>query len=144
MKKILLLLLLALVGCGDGPDGPVADPFAGGVLIEVEPRDGGSFAGTWASCRGAVPLAGVEETTYWLQLLIDTTVPIVGNASQRAHGAVSNDGDRNIIDAVDYILSRIWADASGRDSLGPVVRIMREGHSCRPFGLEERPGPVQK
>jgi L-asparaginase len=73
---------------------------------------------------GAIWLEGspfVEETSYWLSLLIDTTVPIVGNASQRAHGAVSNDGDRNIIDAVDYILSRIWADESGRDSVGVVV-----------------------
>ena len=73
---------------------------------------------------GAIWLEGspfVEETSYWLNLLIDTTVPIVGNASQRAHGAVSNDGDRNIIDAVDYILSRIWADADGRDTIGVVV-----------------------
>ena len=46
---------------------------------------------------------------------------LVGNASQRTHGAVSNDGDRNIIDAVDYILSRIWADSDGRDSIGVVV-----------------------
>ena len=73
---------------------------------------------------GAIWLEGspfVEETSYWLNLLIDTPVPCVGNASQRAHGAVSNDGDRNIIDAVDYILSRIWADNDGRDSVGVVV-----------------------
>ena len=73
---------------------------------------------------GAIWLEGspfVEETSYWLNLLIDTSVPCVGNASQRAHGAVSNDGDRNIIDAVDYILSCIWADSGGRDSVGVVV-----------------------
>jgi hypothetical protein len=73
---------------------------------------------------GAIWLEGspfVEETSYWLNLLLDTAVPIVGNASQRAHGAVSNDGDRNIIDAVDYILSRIWADANGGDTMGVVV-----------------------
>jgi L-asparaginase len=73
---------------------------------------------------GAIWLEGspfVEETSYWLNLLIDTPVPIVGNASQRAHGAVSNDGDRNIIDAVDYILSRIWVGESGRDTVGVVV-----------------------
>jgi hypothetical protein len=73
---------------------------------------------------GAIWLEGspyVEETSYWLNLLIDTTVPIVGNASQRAHGAVGNDGDRNIIDAVDYIVSRIWADERGRDTIGVVV-----------------------
>jgi L-asparaginase len=73
---------------------------------------------------GAIWLEGspfVEETSYWLNLLIDTTVPCVGNASQRAHGAVSNDGDRNIIDAVDYIVSHIWTDSSGRDRVGVVV-----------------------
>jgi L-asparaginase len=73
---------------------------------------------------GAIWLEGspfVEETSYWLNLLIDTTVAVVGNASQRAHGAVSNDGDRNIIDAVDYIRSCIWADESGRDTVGAVV-----------------------
>ncbi len=73
---------------------------------------------------GAIWLEGspaVEETTYWLSLLIDTTVPIVGNASQRPHGAASNDGDRKIVDSVDYIVSRIWADADGRDSVGAVV-----------------------
>jgi hypothetical protein len=73
---------------------------------------------------GAIWLEGspfVEETSYWLNLLIDTTVPIVGNASQRAHGVVSNDGDRNIIDSVDYLVSGIWADASGHDCMGVVV-----------------------
>jgi hypothetical protein len=73
---------------------------------------------------GAIWLEGspfVEETSYWLSLLVDTTVPIVGNASQRPHGALSNDGDRNIVDAVDYIVSRIWADDRGRDVLGGVV-----------------------
>jgi len=76
------------------------------------------------SYAGAIWLEGspfVEETTYWLNLLIDTSTPIVGNASQRAHGAVSNDGDRNIIDCVDYIVSRIWADERGRDTIGAVV-----------------------
>jgi hypothetical protein len=73
---------------------------------------------------GGVWLEGspsVEETTYWLNLLIDTQLPMAGNASQRPHGAASNDGDRNIIDSVDYILSRIWADADGKNSVGVVL-----------------------
>lgn len=73
---------------------------------------------------GAIWLEGspfVEETTYWLNLLVDTAVPIVGNASQRAHGAASNDGDRNIIDAVTYIVSRIWDGGGGRNDVGAVV-----------------------
>ena len=80
---------------------------------------------------GAIWLEGspfVEETSYWLNLLIDTPVPFVGNASQRAHGAVSNDGDRNIIDAVDYIMSRIWADSSGEDA--EQGRLTRAVPSC--------------
>lgn len=73
---------------------------------------------------GAIWLEGspdLEETIYWLNLLIDTTLPIAGNASQRPHGEVSNDGDHNIIDSVEYILSRIWADVTGRDAIGAVV-----------------------
>ena len=73
---------------------------------------------------GAVWLEGsptVEETSYWLNLLIDTTVPIVGNAAQRPHGQLSADGDRNIVESVEYILSRIWADDNGRNKVGGVV-----------------------
>ena len=75
---------------------------------------------------GAIWLEGspnVDETTYWLNLLIDTTVPICGNSSQRPHGALSNDGDRNIVDAVDYIVSGIWKDADGKDTVGAVLIV---------------------
>ena len=40
----------------------------------------------------------IEETIYWLNLLIDTTAPICGNAAQRTHGMISNDGPKNIVD----------------------------------------------
>jgi L-asparaginase len=63
----------------------------------------------------------IEETVYWLNLLIDTTLPICGNASQRPHGQLSNDGDKNIVDSVDYIVSRVWADESGRNCAGVVL-----------------------
>jgi L-asparaginase len=74
--------------------------------------------------EGAIWLEGspaVEETAYWLNLLIDTTVPISCNASQRPHGALGNDGDRNIVDSVDYIRSRIWAGGDGADAVGSVL-----------------------
>ena len=62
---------------------------------------GGSYAGgIWLEGSSSV-----EETIYWLSLLIDTDLPIAGIASQRPHGQLANDGDRNIVDAVDYILS---------------------------------------
>ena len=73
---------------------------------------------------GAIWLEGsptTEETTYWLGLLIDTTVPIVGNSSQRTHGMLGNDGDRNIVDSVDYILSGVWKGADGKDQVGAVM-----------------------
>jgi L-asparaginase len=63
----------------------------------------------------------IEETIYWFNLLIDTTMPIVGNASQRPHGMISNDGDKNLVDAVEYIASRVWADETGRDRAGVVL-----------------------
>jgi len=63
----------------------------------------------------------IEETIYWFNLLIDTTVPICGNAAQRPHGMISNDGPKNIIDSVDYIASHIWADVQGRNQAGAVL-----------------------
>jgi L-asparaginase/Glu-tRNA(Gln) amidotransferase subunit D len=35
----------------------------------------------------------IEETAYWLSLLMETTVPIVANAAHRDRGAISADGD---------------------------------------------------
>ena len=93
---------------------------------------------------GAVWLEGspfVEETIYWLNLLIDTTVPIAGNASQRPHGAVGNDGDRNIVDSVDYITSRIWADSNGRDCIGAVAILDEQIFTARDVQkADARPG----
>ena len=63
----------------------------------------------------------IEEMAYWLNLLIDTTVPIIANASNRFHGSVSADGARNIIDSVDFIVSRVWQGEDGKNELGAVV-----------------------
>lgn len=65
----------------------------------------------------------LEETAWWLNLLIDTPWPIAGSAAQRDHGAVGSEADRNIIDAVRYLCSRIWADEDGRDALGVVAIV---------------------
>jgi L-asparaginase len=83
----------------------------------------------------------VEETTYWLNLLIDTTVPIAGNSSQRPHGAIANDGDRNIVDSVEYITSRIWADENGRDCVGAVAILDEQIFTSRDVQkADARPG----
>ncbi len=63
----------------------------------------------------------IEETIYWFNLLLDTTLPIAGNAAQRPHGQISNDGPKNIVDSVEYIESRIWDDGSGRNRAGMVL-----------------------
>jgi L-asparaginase len=63
----------------------------------------------------------IEETIYWFNIMLDTTLPVVGNAAQRTHGQISNDGPKNIVDSVDYIASRVWADAEGRNRAGMVL-----------------------
>ncbi len=93
---------------------------------------------------GGVWLEGspnVEETCYWLNLLIDTRVPIAGNAAQRPHGQVGNDGDRNIIDSVTYIASRVWADPAGHDEIGAVVIMDQQVFTSREVQkVDARPG----
>jgi L-asparaginase len=93
---------------------------------------------------GAIWLEGspfVEETIYWLNLLIDTAVPIVANSSQRPHGAIGNDGDRNIVDSVEYITSRVWADENGRDSIGAVAILDEQIFTARDVQkADARPG----
>ena len=77
----------------------------------------------------------VEETLYWLGLLIDTDLPIAGAASQRPHGQLANDGDRNLVDAVDYILS------GQGNGLGSVGVLDEQLFASREFKkADDRPG----
>jgi hypothetical protein len=83
----------------------------------------------------------VEETAYWLGLVLDTTLPIAACAAQRPHGAVGDDGARNIIDAVTYLTSPVWADEEGRDDLGAVVVMDQQIVSARAIQkADARPG----
>jgi hypothetical protein len=83
----------------------------------------------------------VEETAYWLNLLIDTTLPICGNAAQRPQGQISNDGPKNIVDSVTYITSRIWADEQGRNRTGVVVIQEQRAFAAREVAkVDARPG----
>ena len=63
----------------------------------------------------------IEETIYWLQLMLDTALPVCGNAAQRTMGEISNDGPKNLHDSVQYLTSRVWADAEGRNRAGMVL-----------------------
>jgi hypothetical protein len=77
-----------------------------------------------SGCRGAIWLEGsphLEESLYWLGLLLDTTLPLVGLAAHRLHRSTSADGERNVGDAVTYLVSDACHDQTGRDTVGPVL-----------------------
>jgi len=74
--------------------------------------------------QGAIWLEGsptIEENVYWMNLLLDTTKPMVANAAQRTNRSLSSEGPRNIVDSVNYIVSEVWADDQGRDQIGAVM-----------------------
>ena len=82
-----------------------------------------------------------EETMYWLGLLIDTTVPLVGHSAQRPHGSLSADGDRNIVDGVKYLLSGVSNDEDGVDQIGAVMIVDEVVFSSREVTkTDARPG----
>jgi L-asparaginase len=83
----------------------------------------------------------VEETAYWLNLLMDTTIPICGNSAQRPHGEISNDGPKNLTDSVEYIASRVWADDQGRNRAGVIVLQEQQIFAAREvMKVDARPG----
>ena len=83
----------------------------------------------------------VEETAYWFNLLIDTTLPICGNAAQRPQGQISDDGPKNIVDSVAFISSRVWADEQGRNRCGVVVIQEQQFFAAREVAkVDARPG----
>lgn len=74
--------------------------------------------------RGAIWLEGsprIEDTVYWLNLLIDSECLIVGTAAQRPNHRLSADGPQNMVDAVDLVLSDAWRDSPGRNRTGAVI-----------------------
>ncbi len=83
----------------------------------------------------------VEETAYWFNLLIDTALPICGNAAQRPQGQISNDGPANIVDSTRFIKSKIWADEKGRNRCGVVVLQEQQLFAAREVAkVDARPG----
>lgn len=83
----------------------------------------------------------VEETVYWFNLALDITVPVCGNASQRYHGQISNDGPKNLADSVDWLHSKVWADEQGRNRAGVVmVQDQRVFAAREVTKVDARPG----
>lgn len=73
----------------------------------------------------------IEETLYWLGLLIDTDRPICGIAAHRPHGSVGADGARNVVDAIKLITSGIWSDGQGGNRIGTVLLDQQRIYSAR-------------
>jgi L-asparaginase type II len=65
-----------------------------------------------------------EITAYFLHLLVRSSKPVVVVNSQRRHGTVGNDGDKNFIDAVSVILS---PDAAGKGALVVTNQTINSG-----------------
>jgi len=132
------------------PDASVADRVRG--IVEVTREGAETFTPVeWALIARAVQSAAdddevdgvvvthgtytAEETAYFLHLAVRTTKPVVLVCSQRKHGTLGNDGDRNLHDAV-----RVASDpaASGK---GVVVLLGEEIHSAREVvKTNQRPG----
>jgi L-asparaginase len=76
-----------------------------------------------------------EETAWFLHLSVATAKPIVIACSQRRHGALGNDGDRNLVDAVRVAAS---VDAAGK---GVLLVMAEEIHGARDVRkTNQRPG----
>ncbi len=73
-----------------------------------------------------------EETAFVLHLVIHTDKPIVIAVSQRKHGLIGNDGDRNLLDAIRVAAS---PEAAG---LGVVLIVSDEIHSARDVTKENQ------
>lgn len=143
--------LRILPSAGFTPEKPGVDYFPYGYAEHFPRRDAlavltNSIQQTLAdtSHRGLVWLEGsprIAETLYWLQLLIDTDRPIVGAASQRPNHRLGADGHQQLVDAIDYVLSDVWADSSGRNRAAAVLVSDQRIFSAREVAkIAGRPG----
>jgi len=92
-----------------------------GLARIVNAVQGALASGKYAGAIWTQGSPRIEETLYWLNLMLDTTLPLCANAAQRSHGMISNDGPKNLVDSVDFIASRVWADESGHNRTGLVL-----------------------
>jgi hypothetical protein len=122
---------------GDRREEPARSTLAHLTNIVQHAMGSGKYAGgIWLEGSSTT-----EETSYWLNLLIDTTVPISGNSTQTEHQGLGNDGDRNILSSVEYILSGIWKDAEGKDRVGAVMTQEQRVITAREVQkTDDRPG----
>lgn len=78
----------------------------------------------------------IEETSYWLNLLLDVPAPLVACA-----GSMGSAARANVIDAVTYLTSGVWADPDGRDQVGAVCVQDEQIFTAREVAKsDDRPG----
>ncbi len=65
-----------------------------------------------------------EETAFFLHLLVKSDKPVVIANSQRRHGTVGNDGDKNLLDSISVVLS---PDAIGKGTLVVTNQTINSG-----------------
>lgn len=120
------------VGEGDIPPEVLGEDYFAYAPVRRDPaprhlaRATNMVAEAMASGRylGGIWLEGsptTEETIYWLNLVVPTTLPLIGNSAQSPHGTLANDGDQNLVESTRYIVSRVWAGEDGRDRVGGVM-----------------------
>jgi len=128
---------------------PTADALLRATNLVQQVMGPSSAEEEYAGCQWLEASCSIEETLYWLSLLIDTTKPIVGHSSQRPHGTIGSDGDHNIVNGVRYIASGIWAaggapaivDSGGSDVVGAVLVVDDQAFSAREVAkTDARPG----
>jgi hypothetical protein len=97
-----------------------AETYRGGLWLEGSPR--------------------VEDTIYWLNLLIDSDAMLVGVVANRPNRMLSADGPATIVDAVNLVLSEVWLDAEGRNRVGAVV-VQDQRITAAREAIKEAPRP---
>jgi L-asparaginase len=98
-------------------------------------------SGTYAGGQWLEGTPAAEESLYWFSLLLDITVPLVGQVAQRPHGTLSADGARNIVDGVHYITGGAWTGGDGADAVGVVLVADQVAYAAREVAkTDARPG----
>ncbi|MDB6128393.1 MAG: ansA 2, partial [Verrucomicrobia bacterium] len=140
------------VGAGDiPPERAGVDFFPYGYVNAVPPRamlasitNSIEQALAGGAQRGAIWLEGsprVEDTLYWLSLVIDTDCAIVGTVAQRPNHRLAADSHQNLVDAVDFILSDVWRDVAGHNRVGSVLVQDQQVFAAREvIKIAPRPG----
>lgn len=98
-------------------------------------------SGAYLGAQWLESTTSIAETLYWLSLLVDTRLPIVGHAAQRRHRTIGADGAHNILDGVRYIASEVWRGPDGADAIGPLLVVDELAYTARDVVKRDaRPG----